>query len=321
MSRKCLARLALAAALSIPAAAGFAESLGASSKLSADGLTLDGSPAANAATVTPKMLDAVPPPRKISADAGVTFTTDYISRGLQLENEGLIAQPYADIYFTAYEGKGTMSKVTLFGGIWSSLQSEHTGAAADSSVPAWFEFDWDVGFAIDIGKFNLNVMYIEFISPSDAFGTAHNLQVKVSYNDSDSKFSLSPYALAFFELDGKAGTGSDEGIYVEIGIAPGLALGSTPSSPKISFPIYAGFGFSDFYGNASGDDEFFGYVAGGAVISMPLAFLNDAGYGTWTVSAGGYVYYFGPGVRDFNKAIGTDSQWDLVGNVSLGVAF
>jgi len=85
--------------------------------------------------------------------------------------------------------------------------------------------------------------------------------------------------------------------------------------------IYAGFGFSDFYANASGDDEFFGYVAGGAVISMPLTFLNDAGYGTWTVSAGGYVYYFGPGVRDFNKGAGGDSQWDLVGNVSIGVAF
>jgi hypothetical protein len=312
--------LAIAAALSIPAWAGFAESLGASSKLpAADGLTLDASAAAN--PITPKMLADAAPARKISADAGVTFTTDYISRGLQLENEGLIAQPYGDIYFTAYEGSGTMSKVTLFGGIWSSLHSEHTGAKPDSFVEAWFEFDWDVGFAIDIGKFNVNVMYIEFISPNGAFGTAHNLQVKVSYNDSDSKFALSPYALAFVELDGKAGTGKDEGVYVEVGIAPGLPLGSTPSSPKISFPVYAGFGFSDFYGNASGDDELFGYVAGGVVISMPLAFLNDAGYGTWTVSAGGYAYYFGSGVRDFNKAIGTDSQWDCVGNVSLGVAF
>jgi hypothetical protein len=108
------------------------------------------------------MLADAAPARKISADAGVTFTTDYISRGIQLENQGLIARPYGNLYFTAYEGSGTMGKLTLFGGVWSSLHSEHTGATPGSFVESWYEFDWDVGFAVDLGKFNVNVMYIEF---------------------------------------------------------------------------------------------------------------------------------------------------------------
>jgi hypothetical protein len=336
MSRKSLARFALAAALSIPGGLAMADSgwvssnapsggqgaaraLGTGRTPAADDLTLSST---MADVVTPKMLaDAAPPPRKISADAGVTFATDYISRGIQLENQGLIAQPYGDIYFTAYEGSGTMSKLTLFGGLWSSLHSEHTGATPGNTVEAWYEFDWDVGFAVDVGKFNLNVMYIEFISPNGAFGTAHNLQFKLSYNDSDSKFPLSPYGIVFVELDGKAGTGTDEGVYFEVGVAPGMPLTSDKDGPKVTFPVFAGFGASDFYGNAKGDDEWFGYVAGGVVVSTPIKFLNDTGYGTWTLSAGGYAYYFGPGVHDANKAVGTDSYWDCVANVSVGVAF
>ncbi len=319
MSRKSLARLALAAALSLPCGAALADgsSSTAAGLPSADALSL--SPGAGGST--PKMLADAAAPRRISADAGVTFTTDYISRGIQLENQGLIAQPYGNIYFTAFEGSGTMSKLTLFGGVWSSLHSEHTGASPTSFVESWFEFDWDVGFAIDIGKFNLNVMYIEFLSPNDAFGTARNLQLKLSYNDSDSKFPISPYAIVFFELDGKAGTGRDEGIYVELGIAPGIPLGSGANAAKLTFPIYVGLGFSDFYGNADGDDETFGYAAAGVVYSTPIPFLSDAGYGAWTFSVGGYFYYFGEGTQDANEAIGTDTEYDFVGSMSIGVAF
>jgi hypothetical protein len=316
MSRKSLARLMVAAALSLPCGAAFAAS-SSPADLSPDALSLN----TPAPTAVPKMLADAAAPRRISADAGVTFASDYISRGIQLENQGLIAQPYGNLYFTAYEGAGAVSKFTLFGGVWSSLHSEHTGATPDSFVESWYEFDWDAGVAIDIGKFNLNVMYIEFISPNGAFGTAHNLQVKLSYNDSDSPFPVSPYAIAFFELDGKAGTGSDEGIYIELGVAPGFALGGGDNAPRLTFPIYVGLGVSDFYQDADGDDQLFGYAAGGVVLSTPLAFMNDAGYGTWTLSVGGYFYYFGDGVRDANEAVGTDTDWDVVGNVSLGVAF
>ena len=268
----------------------------------------------------PKMLAEAAPPKRISGDAGVTFSTDYISRGIQLENQGLIAQPYGNLYFTAYEGKGgIVDKVTLFGGIWSSLHSEHTGTSGNT-VDAWYEFDWDVGVAFDFGKFNLNVMYIEFISPNNAFGTAHNLQFKLSYNDSDSKIPLSPYAIVFVELAGKAGTGTDEGVYIELGISPGFEL-SKDMGLKVNFPIYVGLGLSDFYGDADGDDQFFGYAAAGAVLSMPIKFLNDGGFGTWTLSAGGYFYYFGDGVKDANKAIGTDTEYDFMGQVAIGVSF
>src|SRR4051794_38768000 len=53
----------------------------------------------------------------ITGDLGVNVVSEYISRGLVLENQGVIAQPYADLYFKLYSGDGFINKVTLNLGI------------------------------------------------------------------------------------------------------------------------------------------------------------------------------------------------------------
>jgi hypothetical protein len=257
---------------------------------------------------------------------GVDFPTAYISRGLVLEDQGFIAQPYGEIGFTLYEGEGTFSKVTAFGGIWNSLHSNHTDAglasgATDSTTPAWYEFDWYGGFAFDFAeKWNLNLSYWEFLSPNDGFGTSRNVQAKIAYNDAGAwgggDFALKPYFIVFVETDGKAGSGSDEGIYFEVGVEPTVyTVGESAAPLSLSIPIKVGLGANDFYE----DDETFGFATVGIKASLPLTFM-PAEYGAWSGYAGVYYYLYGDGVDDFNEGAG-DGDDDIVFAAGVSMTF
>ena len=267
---------------------------------------------------------------------GADFTTHYISRGLVLEDQGFIAQPYMELDFTLFENKdASVSKGIFFAGIWNSLHSQHTDAGLTGADPdtgvrppvttdLWYEFDWYLGTAFDISDFNLNLSYWEFISPNQGFGTSKNVQAKLSYNDTklwnggkDSGFALKPYGIVFVETDGKAGSGSDEGVYVELGVEPTVyTLASDSTYPfAFSVPAKVGLGFSDFYE----DDESLGFVSVGLKASVPLAFMPSR-YGAWSASAGVYYYYYGDGVDDFNEGTG-DGDDDIVGTVGVSFTF
>jgi hypothetical protein len=253
------------------------------------------------------------PTRNLSGLVGVDFKTDYISRGLVLENQGFIAQPYGELAFKLMENKEGLQKVSLYGGIWNSLHSEHTDEEGDrpgedSSTDAWYEFDWYVGLSVNFAdKWTAQLSYWEFISPNDGFGTSHNVELRLKYNDTGmfaKDFALNPYGVIFVELDGKAGTGTDEGVYFELGIAPALPAFGGPDYPiTVAFPIAVGLGASNFYGEEDdrSDNEFFGYVSVSAVASMPLKFMADAGFGNWSWNIGGSVYFFGDGLASFNE--------------------
>jgi hypothetical protein len=264
------------------------------------------------------------PPKRISADAGLTFTTAYLSHGIVQDNQGVIAQPYGDLYFTLYDGKSGLQKVTLFGGIWNSLHSNHEFATT-GTLTSWYEFDWNAGVSFDfLDRWNLAASYVEYTSPSNSFATSKNVQLRLAYNDADSKISLMPYATLFVETNNKAGSGTREGYSLELGINPSIPLTNAKSDypVKLTFPTAVALGFHDFFGNRGGDDELFGYATTGAVASIPLAFMSKAGYGDWTLSAGAYLYYFGPGTRWINDVGAyTDEPWLAVGSVTLGVAF
>ena len=265
-----------------------------------------------------------------------TLTTAYITRGVLLENQGIIYQNVGELYFKLLDEPGSgVSKLTGIVGMFNRVHDEHTDAglaeadpdtgepAARSTVTQWYEFDWWAGGSIDFAEsFNLSLLYQEFHSPNGGFQACKNVQAKLSFNDAalwgDSGFALKPYGIAFLELDGKAGTGADEGLYVELGVGPSFALTKDGAYPlTLTLPVSVGLGFSDFYE----DDELFGYVSGGAVLSAPLAFI-PAQYGAWTGSVGGYYYYYGEGVDDFNSANDSDdSDGIFVGTVSISLAF
>lgn len=252
----------------------------------------------------------------ISGDIGIGMVNTYISRGVIFENEGAILQPYADFYFKLYEGEGALNKVSLNLGIWNSFHSAKTDAGLyegkpfgsstqkNSSTRGWYEFDFTAGVSFTFLKnFTFTPSYYTFLSPNDGFSTFQGLNVKLAYDDTDllGAFALHPYVQVLWELENKAGTGADEGVYYEIGIAPSVPVGPVTAT----FPITAGFGSHDFYGKLSGNNEFenegFGFVSAGVTLSYQLKFIPEC-YGTWTATAGYTYYYLGDGTADFNTA-------------------
>lgn len=247
----------------------------------------------------------------ITGDLGVNFVSEYISRGAMQENQGVIAQPYADLYFALYEGEGFVNKVTLNLGVWSSLHSNHPGIT--STTPAWYEFDYTPGVSVTFAKnFTLTASYFEFDSPNDAFTTSRNLNFNLAYNDTDllGAFALHPHVAYLRELDGAAATGTGEsGNYYEVGVAPALpAIGLV----TLSFPVNAGFGSGHFYA----ENKTFGYISGGVAASVPLAFI-PAQYGTWSFNAGATYVYLADQNADYS---GIDNN-RFVFNGGVGMTF
>jgi hypothetical protein len=164
-------------------------------------------------------------------------------------------------------------------------------------------------------NFVLTPSYYTFLSPNDGFATFHGANVKLAYDDSDllGAFALNPYVQVLFELENKAGNGSDEGIYYEVGIAP-----SFPAGPvTVTFPITAGFGSHNFYANDAG----FGFVSGGVNLAYTLAFIPEC-FGEWTATAGYTYYRLGDdSLRDFNPGVRDASNNEHVFSGGLSVAF
>jgi hypothetical protein len=282
-----------------------------------------------------KKVETVEEKSWISGDLGVTVVTKYLSRGVTLENQGLITQPYADIYFKLFESEsGFINKVSLNLGIWSSIHSEHTDAgvatgSGSSTTRSWYEFDYTVGLATTFAKnFTFTPSFFAFLSPNDGFSTFYGLNMSLSYNDSDwwgGKFALNPSVTVLAELENKAGTGADEGFYYEVALNPTKAFGPV----SVSLPIKAGFGSNDFYGslasNGTVQDEAFGYASAGLLVSYGLSFI-PAKYGAWTVSAGATFLYHGEGTEDFNTRerggnVSNGDNHDWIFNAGVSVAF
>jgi hypothetical protein len=250
----------------------------------------------------------------ITGDLGVNIVSQYVSRGVIFENQGGIIQPYADLYFKLYESEGFLNKVSLNLGIWNSFHSRKTDAGLyegkpfgtstqyNSSTRSWYEFDFTAGVSFTFAKnFTITPSYYTFLSPNDGFSTFTGLNTKLAYDTTDLiGFNLGLYAQVMFELENKAGTGSDEGVYYEIGIAPSVPVGPV----TLTFPLTVGLGSNDFYGKldvGSGTvtDEAFGFFSAGVTASYTLKFIPEC-YGTWTATAGYTYYYLGEGTSDFN---------------------
>lgn len=244
---------------------------------------------------------------RISGDLGINVVSQYVSRGLILENQGPIIQPYADLYFKLYEGQGFLNQVQINLGIWNSFHGEKTDAGAvsggSSTTRSWYECDLTAGVSFTFGKnWTFTPSYYTFLSPADAFSTFQGLNLKLAFDDTDflGKFALHPYVQVLFELENKAGSGPDEGVYYEVGIAPSRPVGPV----TVTLPVTAGFGSNDFYGSLNRrtgqiENEAFGFVSSGVNVAYELAFIPKS-YGTWTATAGYTYYYLGNGARDFN---------------------
>lgn len=235
----------------------------------------------------------------ITGDIGLNVVSNYIRKGIALENQGLIMQPYANLHFRIYKGAGALTSVTADLGISNSFHDRNTRAGGANpglnrqTTSNWFEFDFQAGLTAHFNKLSLGGYFKTYESPSSAFQTTYTAGVAVSYDDTDmlGAFALHPHALVELQLEGTTGNNfrgaavvgasHGRGQYYEVGIAPAHSYGDL----TLSLPVTAGFGSGGFYLGNRG----FGFISVGVNAEYALNFV-PACLGKWSINSG-FTYY------------------------------
>ena len=254
----------------------------------------------------------------ISLDLGVDITTHYFFRGILQEDQGLIFQPYGTVNVALWEGDDMVKTVGVYVGTWSSFHSGPTGT--DVNGNAWYEADIYGGVTAELeGGFTAGLGYTYYDSPNDSFESIQEISVSVGYDDTGlimEDFALSPYALIAFEID-NAADGGDEGIYLEVGIAPAIEVLKSEDYPvTLSFPIAVGMSIDDYYEDGNGDDDFFGFASFGVKASVPLSFI-PAEFGAWEASAGVSLLVLGDNMEEVNNG----DDLEVIGKVGISMSY
>jgi hypothetical protein len=250
---------------------------------------------------------------KLSLAGGMDVATAYFFRGYNQEDQGFIAQPYANIYFKLSDSEA--HPITGYVGTWNSFHSEKT-LGDDGSFETWYESDLYGGVDFGLGGgFTLGGIYTMYTYPGGAFDTIEEVGFKLSYDDTDKlglPFALRPYVGVYFETQDKNGT---EDTYLEFGVAPTVYTVNKDSDHAIalSVPVTIGCSLDDYYFDDDGDDEFLGYGSIGLAASMPL---TTGAYGAWSLNGSvTWLQLFADGLEAANHG----DDYEIIGKI--GVSF
>jgi len=253
---------------------------------------------------------------QVVTTGAVDVTNRYSFRGIR-QNAGEVAiWPYVDFGGAVYKGDGAVKTVTINAGTWNSFHTELsdvTNLDGDVSSNKWYESDLygTVGLGFG-GGVSLGTTYTSYMSPGNYWSHIKELAFKLAVDDSAAlgKGALKPYGLVAFELDDKGADGvGSQGIYVELGIAPGMAAGKA----GVSFPIKVGLSAKDYYEFGTGDDSKFGYFSAAGVVTVPIS-------PHWNVHGGAEFQAYGENVKAYN-AYGDDGDRPYTGIASIGIGF
>lgn len=256
------------------------------------------------------------------------FKTAYVTpRGLVVENEGLVWQPVVGLVLPLFD-VGPIKNLAFVGGIWNSVNTHQQ----DPYVGAWNEMDVFASLSGTVANnFSLTLTYSPWNSPSHAFHTEHNMDLKIGYDDSkawgNSGFSLNPYVDLWWAIGGdstvilgrRGGTG-----YFEPGIVPTFTFKGMHDYPlTFTFPIYTQVGPNNYWdANGTYTNNIFGLVSVSANVSVPLGFI-PVRYGHWHADAGvTYDHLLNSALLHAGTlASGNTNRNVVVGSVGFGVNF
>lgn len=273
----------------------------------------------NAATTAPtatapaQTAPEEPVAKRVTTTAGFDFASAYMFRGIYQEDHGVIVPPFVDVGVQLYQGTGALSSITANGGIWNSLHSGPSGN--DGRGSPWYEADYYGAVTFTLGKWKPGALFTSYTSPNDAFRTVHELAAVVAYDDSGSRFPMSPKVTLAFELHGQADGGANRGTYLELGARPTVKLIDAQRYPvSLAIPLKLGLSVRDYYEGPALNNHF-GYFDTGLIASVPLAFMPAGS--SWEVHGGVDFLWLGDNLRLLNR---TDST-KPVGVLGLSVTY
>ena len=226
---------------------------------------------------------ADPNPGAMTLTANFDFVNAYMFRGIPQDESRVIMWPAADLGIALMSGDGALKSVGVNIGTWNSLHTGDAGLKNLVNGKMWYESDFYAGVGLGFGGgTTVGVTYTAYTSPNGLFGTVKEIAFKLSVDDSGrlGAAAVRPYVLLARELDGQADGGSEEGTYVELGIAPGVSF----SRASVSLPVKVGLSAGDYYEGLNGDEKF-GYFSVAGIATVPFTDMPTR-FGTWNVHGG-----------------------------------
>lgn len=205
---------------------------------------------------------------------------DYVTpHGLVATTRGLSLQTTAQATLSLDSG------VAITAGVWTDFNPGYDKLASTRGVN---ETDPFVAVTVPVtDRFSLTAKYVAFIG-NNLSKTAHNAVLVASYNDGapGKAFSINPYAVFFYEMDGSSviGVGKAGNTWdVWLGATPTLRLDGL----IVSAPTWVTVGPKSFFGAI--DDGNLGMVTTGLKLTRPLDLGPRAG--KWSISANVQYYH------------------------------
>jgi len=282
-----------------------------------------GAPASETGTAFASEPVPVPVPMPVpvpalSLDIGIDWVNTYFYNGLFQENDGTILQPWFEASLAVIKNDA----LTLSGrlGVWTSFHSAATGASTTSdTMEHFYEADLYAGVGIESGPWSLTIDYHFDTSPSDAFDVIEELIIVASLDDSDlwDGPTLNPHVTFAWETGSASNDGGDPGSYLEFGIEPGFEwpLGADGDAIDVSFPMSVGLSLDDYFEDANGSSDTFGFFDVGIVAS--LSSDPSPSTGTWTISGGVHFMFLG----DSTQRIANNDDFWVIAMAGISASF
>ena len=219
-----------------------------------------------------------------SAEVTLDYVSQYFFRGYEQtdSDQGVVIQPGASFTIDVVED------VTATVGTWGSIHSDTPGAGQNPT--SWYEQDVYGSLDATFGDFSAGVGLTYYTYPSSATnGDIIELNLAVGYDDSElfGDFAFAPYVALAYEIQNNVG--ADENAYLEIGGEFALSTeGTAIEAWSWSVPFAIGLSVDDYYTDAGGSDETFGFASIGLSGSIPLSELigTDEYFGAWDLGVG-----------------------------------
>lgn len=246
--------------------------------------------------------------KRVTFVGAVDFPTVYFFRGIRQEADpGLTTFVAGDVGISLLsDGTGGLKTAGINFGTWNAFMTGSSGSDGPQDG-AFYESDLYAGVTLGFGAVSFTPLFTAYTSPNDMFKTVKEISFKVAHAS-----TVAPYALVAFELggdnSGQADGGSELGTYLELGIGPSWAIADGKAT--LAIPVKLGMSLSNYY-ELSGDDKKFGYIAGGALVTVPFA------DGKANVHGGVDFYGFG----DATKALNNGDGGQVIASIGVGVAF
>ena len=261
---------------------------------------------------------AAPASAQVVVTGGLDVTNQYSFRGIRQNYDEVSIWPYVDFGGTVKKGDGSVKSVTLNAGTWNAFHtnsSDFTNTDGELTSNKWYESDLYATLGLGFGGgVTLATTYTSYTSPAKLFFHVKEIAFKLSVDDSAQlgKGALKPYGLVAFELDenGADGVGS-QGIYIELGVAPGY----TGAKASVAFPIKVGLSGKDYYEFGTGEDSAFGYFSVAGIVTVPMGAHTN-------IHGGVELQTYGGNLKDYN-AYGDDGDraYATIASIGLGFSF